>query len=127
MRFNFEVDLLKILKATFGGEFGTIHFCAAHLTFIWCRLFGLMIGTAITKAIVPAHPDARRAVLGNAGEAGRPRATVRAVLYPSGHAPSTLGMLFERFVLPRQITLNGHGDLMAGIVLHIDNQRGAIP
>jgi hypothetical protein len=47
-------------------------------------------------------------------------------LHPSGHAPSTLGMLFERFALPRKITLNGHGDLMAGIVLHIDNQRGAL-
>ena len=95
MRFKFEVDLLKISKATFGGEFVTIHFCAAHLTFIWCRLFGLVVGTATAKVISPAHPDARRAVLGNAGEANRPRATVRADLYPSGHAPSTLGMLFK--------------------------------
>ncbi len=42
-------------------------------------------------------------------------------LDPSGQASSAFGMLFERFALPRQIPLNGHTDLMAGIVLHIDN------
>jgi hypothetical protein len=78
MRFNFEADLLKISKVLFGGGFGTIHFCAAHLTFIWCRVFGPVVGTVTAKAIAPAHPDARRAVLGNTGEADRPRATVRA-------------------------------------------------
>ena len=80
MLFAFEADLLKISKALSEGEFGTIHFYAAHLTFMWCRLFGPVIGTVTAKAIAPTHPDARRAVLGNAGEAGRPRATVWAAL-----------------------------------------------
>ena len=78
MRFTSEAELFKISKVFFGGKFGTIHFCAAYLTSMWCRLFGPVVGTVTSKAIAPAHRAAMRAVLGNAGAAGRPRTTVRA-------------------------------------------------
>ena len=78
MRFTSEADLFNISKAFFWGQFGTIHFCTAYLTSMWCRLFGPVVGTVTSKAIAPAHRAAMRAVLGNAGAAGRPRTTVRA-------------------------------------------------
>ena len=78
MRFTSEAELFKISKVFFGGKFGTIHFCAAYLTYMWCRLFDPVVGTVTSKAIAPAHRAAMRAVLGNAGAAGRPRTTVRA-------------------------------------------------
>ena len=78
MRFTSEAELLKIQKCFLGENLEQFIFFAVYLTSMWCRLFGPVVGTVTSKAIAPAHRAAMRAVLGNAGAAGRPRTTVRA-------------------------------------------------